>query len=177
MTGAQLTPCVHVATDLVDDRGWIVLLLLGREALALVEYEYRLGSGLVLLRLGDWRDEFGTASVVDDLLGGLPCVIEFPMPPGVSVWRVQNRVVENGFDIWGSPVGRWSGIYGLFSHPVASFYGTDLDLAPRICPVLASDPRASQAPADIAKNPVNCRNSGESRSRIVPCAVLWGYNR
>jgi|SRR5580704_2451860 hypothetical protein len=84
---------------------------------------------------------------------------------------------KNGFDIWGSPVGRWSGIYGLFSHPVASFYGTDLDLAPRICPVLASDPRASQAPADIAKNPVNCRNSGESRSRIVPCAVLWGYNR
>ena len=42
----QLPPCVHVAADLVDDRGRIVLLLLGREALALVEHEVRLCGGL-----------------------------------------------------------------------------------------------------------------------------------
>src|ERR1700737_4011468 len=90
LTGAQLPPCVHMAADLVDDRGWIVLLLLRREALALVEHKSGLCRGFPLLRLGDRRDELGAAAGVDDLLRGLPRLIEFPVPPWVFVWRVQN---------------------------------------------------------------------------------------
>jgi hypothetical protein len=96
LTGAQLTPCVHIAADLVDNRGRIVLLLLRREALAFVEHKSRLGGGLALLGLGDRRDEFGTAPALDDLLSGLARLIQFPMPPRGVIRRIQNRMIEEG---------------------------------------------------------------------------------
>ena len=52
-----------------------------------------LGGGLSLLGLGDRRNELGAAPSLDDLLRGLPGLIQFPMPPGV-VRRIQNWVIE-----------------------------------------------------------------------------------
>jgi hypothetical protein len=77
-----------MSADFIDDRGGVVLLLLGREPLAFVEDKSCLCGSLALLRLWDRRDEFGTASIVDDLLRGLPRLIEFPAPPRVFVGRV-----------------------------------------------------------------------------------------
>src|SRR5262249_16890910 len=68
---AQRAPRVDMTADLVDDRGRIVLLLLGRKALAFVENKSRLRRGFALLRLGDRRNEFGAASIFDDALGRL----------------------------------------------------------------------------------------------------------
>ena len=58
----QAPPCVHMAAHFVDDRGGIVLLLLGRKPLAFVEDESRLCGGFALLRLWDRRDELGAAA-------------------------------------------------------------------------------------------------------------------
>src|SRR5271157_5311630 len=71
----QATPRVHVSTDFIDDRGGVVLLLLGRKPLSLVEYKSRLCSRFAFLRLWDRRDEFGTASALNGLLRGLPSFI------------------------------------------------------------------------------------------------------
>ena len=69
-----------VAADFVDDRGRIVLLLLGRKALPFVEH-YRLLRGRVLaffgLGIGVMNSAF--APRFDDSLGGLPAGIKFPM--------------------------------------------------------------------------------------------------
>ncbi len=70
---------VHVAAHFVDDRGGVVLLLLGRKPLALIEDEILLAARfLAFLRLGDWRDELGPAAVLDDLLGRLAVLDRVP---------------------------------------------------------------------------------------------------
>jgi hypothetical protein len=82
---------------LANGRRWIVLLLLGREALTFVEYKDRLCSGLVLLRLRDRRNEFGTASALNDLLGASSssqCRCGYPYGEFRIGWS------KNGFDIW-----------------------------------------------------------------------------
>ena len=90
-------PAVHMTAHLVDDRGGIVLLLLGRKSLALVENEVSAGRCLLaLLRLGDRRDELSPATVFDDLLGRLALFIELPMPLWAFVRGVEDRVVKEG---------------------------------------------------------------------------------
>src|SRR5947208_2863642 len=61
---------------------------------SLVEYEPGLCGGLALCRLGNGRYKLRTASVLDDPLRRLANLIEFPMPPRVFVWRIQNRPIE-----------------------------------------------------------------------------------
>ena len=110
----QGAPRVHVAAHLVDDRGRVVLLLLGREPLAFVEDDFLLrGDLLALLRLRDRRDELGPPAVFDDLLRRLPVLVQLPMPLRAFVGRVQDRVVEEGVghglmtkfkDIWSAIV-------------------------------------------------------------------------
>ena len=67
----QCPPRIHVASNLVDGRSRIVLLLLARKPFAFVEYDFLLRAGLVLLRLRNWRDKFGAAPFLDNLLRGL----------------------------------------------------------------------------------------------------------
>ena len=93
----QGAPCIHMAAHFVDDRGGVVLLLLGRKTLAFVEDELLLlRARLALLRLWDRRDELRTAARFDDLLRRLPSVIKLPMPRRVLVGRVQDWMIEEG---------------------------------------------------------------------------------
>src|SRR5262245_32604425 len=88
---------VNVATDLVDDRSRIVLLLPGREALALIEHHLLLrGRGRALFRFGNRRDELGAPAVHDDLLRRLALRIELPVSRGVRIRRVQDGLVKKG---------------------------------------------------------------------------------
>ena len=61
------------------------MLLLGRKTLAFVKHKSRLRGGLVFFRFGDRRDELGTASGLNDLLCGLPRLVEFPMSDRIFV--------------------------------------------------------------------------------------------
>ena len=49
-----------------------------------------------LFRLRDRRDEFCATPLLDDLLGRLPRLIEFPMPRRAFVGRIQDRMFEKG---------------------------------------------------------------------------------
>ena len=78
-------PLVHPPAEFVDKRGRVVLLLLGGQALSFVKDELVLGSGRpVLLGLGNGGDELIGPARLNDLLGGLPGGVQFPMPPGYS---------------------------------------------------------------------------------------------
>ena len=91
----QGTPGVHVAAHLVDHRGGVVLLLFGRESLALIENEVLLLDGLLpLLRLRDRRDELSAASSFEDFVSGLALSVQLPVPGGRLVGGVQDRMVE-----------------------------------------------------------------------------------
>ncbi len=90
-------PSVHMAAHLVDDRRGVVLLLRGRKPLALVEDHDLLRAGfLPFPRPGNGRDEFGPAAGLDDPLRRLALLVEFPMPPGTFIRRVQDRMFEEG---------------------------------------------------------------------------------
>ena len=89
----QGTPRVHVAADLVDDRGRVVLLLLGRKPLAFVEYESLLCRGLALLRLRDRRDEFAPRRV-SMICWWAARLVELPMPRGYSYGELRIGLVE-----------------------------------------------------------------------------------
>ena len=51
---------------------------------------------LLLLRLGNRRDELGAATRIQNLLSWLPRSIQFPVPCGMLIGRIQNRMVEEG---------------------------------------------------------------------------------
>ena len=75
-----LPPPFHMTTHLVDDRRGIVLLFASRESLPLIKNEARqVLASLPLLGFRDGRDEFGTATILDDPLSRLPLGIELPM--------------------------------------------------------------------------------------------------
>src|SRR3954471_17069269 len=86
----QCTPRVDMASNLVDDRGDVVLLFGRGKTPALVENEPLLGCTLLLLRLRDWGDELGAPAAFYDPLGWLACLVEFPMPDRVLVRRIQD---------------------------------------------------------------------------------------
>ena len=106
----SLPPLVDLAADAVDDPGvLLVLLRAGGEPLALVEDQGFLGvlgflgvPGFMprgalpaaFLRLRDGGDEFGPAAALDDLPGRLAVRVELPMPAGIAVRGVEDRVLE-----------------------------------------------------------------------------------
>jgi hypothetical protein len=88
-------PLGDVAAHFVDDRVGVVLLLLGRQPGTFIENDILLGRrGFSFLRLGDRRDELGAATGVDDFLRRLAVGIEFPMPLGALVRRIEDRMLE-----------------------------------------------------------------------------------
>ncbi len=91
----QGAPRIHMAAHLVDDRGGIVLLLLGGEALAFVEDNLLLARELFrFFGLGMGVMNSARRRCLDDLLRGLPCLIQLPVPQRTFVGGVQDRVVE-----------------------------------------------------------------------------------
>ncbi len=75
-----------MAAHLIDHRGGVVLLVLRGQTLALVEDELRLfGSFFALARLGNRRDELGPAPGLDDFLGRLAVLVQFPVSFGIFV--------------------------------------------------------------------------------------------
>ena len=102
----QGPPGVHVSAHLVDDRGGVVLLLLGREPLAFVEDD----------RLLRWRPAFrffgfgigvmnsARRRRLEDLLRRLAALIQLPVPRRAGVGGVEDRVVEER--VGHGPVGK-----------------------------------------------------------------------
>jgi hypothetical protein len=89
------TPPVHVATQLVDDRRGVVLLLGSGNAGALIEDKSLLTlDALVLLRPRDGRDEPRVAPRLDDLPRGLAIRVELPVAARIRVRRVEDRPLE-----------------------------------------------------------------------------------
>ncbi len=92
---AQAAPAVHVLADLVDDRGGVVLLLLGGEAVAAVQDQPALvRAPPPFLRLRHRGDQLRAAPQLEDAVGRLSVRVQFPMPGGMIVGRVQDRAVE-----------------------------------------------------------------------------------
>jgi hypothetical protein len=84
-TGRKIAPRLNMASNFVDYRGDVVLLLLGGKALAFVKDHLLLRSrDFALLGLGNRCDEFGPAPTIDDSMCGLTVRIQFPVPRGGS---------------------------------------------------------------------------------------------
>ena len=78
-----------MATNLVDDRGWIVLLFRRRKTLAFIENDLLLlGLNLALLGLRNWSNELRAAAAFDGLLCRLALGVQFPVLVRVVVWRI-----------------------------------------------------------------------------------------
>ncbi len=92
----NVTPLIHVVTQLVDDRGWVVLLSLRRKPLAFVEDQFFLLVGLSppFLGLRDGCDEFGGTTFVDDLLGRLAPCVKLPVLSRLLIRRIEDRLLE-----------------------------------------------------------------------------------
>ncbi len=79
-------PLIYVLAEGIDDRRGIVLLLLGGEPGALVEHKLRLlGQSLAFSGLGNRRDEFGLAPVLDNALCWLPLCIQLPVTCRIGI--------------------------------------------------------------------------------------------
>jgi hypothetical protein len=109
LRGRQRPPGCHGAPHLVDERP-VVLLLLRREALALVEDDFfLLDRSLVLLGLRDRRDELSAATLLDDLLRGLAVLVKLPVPCRDRVGGIQDGMVEERVGNSNTPALSWFG--------------------------------------------------------------------
>ena len=91
----QVTPRLDVGPHLVDDRRRIVFLLVRRKPRLIREEQLCLPTTLVtLLRLRHRGDEVRSAPCLDDAVRGLSVGVEFPMPAGKAVGRVENKGVQ-----------------------------------------------------------------------------------
>src|SRR5580704_8970547 len=87
----KLPPLVYLKAKIVNNRSWVVLLLLGGKALAFVKNQRVLVRlSLLLLGFRDRSDELCATPSRNNLLGGLPFAIKLPMTLRVAVRRVQN---------------------------------------------------------------------------------------
>ena len=94
----NVAPPVHMTADGVDLCGQ-VLLVVGRKLLVFADPEPRLGgTGAVLLRCRERRDELRGAAPVEDPVSRLPLGVELPVSAGILVGIVQNRALEEAAD-------------------------------------------------------------------------------
>ena len=92
----QRTPAIDLNAKLINKGGGqLVLLLVGGEALPLVEYEVFL-TLLLLFRLRDRGDELGLPAPFDQPVRRLARLVELPMFLRVLVGRVLDRLLEEG---------------------------------------------------------------------------------
>src|ERR1019366_6473297 len=93
----QAAPLIHLLPQHVNDWRRIVLLVFRRKPLALVKNKLVLiGGSFALARLGNRRDEFGSAPRLDYFLCRLPMFVQFPMPLRTVVGRIENRLFKKG---------------------------------------------------------------------------------
>src|SRR6266850_883818 len=77
----QASPRLEPLADLIDDRRWIIRLVLCRETLPLIEHYLLLSiCALSLPWFRNRRDGLCPPASFDDLLSGLPLRIQLPMP-------------------------------------------------------------------------------------------------
>lgn len=83
----QTSPLIYMSAKFIDNRRWIVLLLLGGKSFAFVKDQILLLSCAFALS-GFWNgcDVFGAATFFDNLLCRLSLSIEFPVLLRVLVW-------------------------------------------------------------------------------------------
>jgi hypothetical protein len=60
-----------------------------------------------LLWLRNRGDQFGAPPRIDDSIRRLAVLVEFPMPAGVGIWRVENRPLEKAVHVLPCPTERW----------------------------------------------------------------------
>ena len=87
-------PPVCAGAGRLGQVGEVVRLLLRRKAFALVEVQLLLTAPAALFRLGDGCDELRATSPVEQVPGGQPTLVEFPMLAGILVRRVDDWAVE-----------------------------------------------------------------------------------
>jgi len=104
----EFAPAIYMLAQLIDDRDCLVSLLLGREADAFIEDNLSL-SLLLFLRLGDRGDELGAATTLQEPVGGLTLLVEFPVFHRVFVGRVDDRFFEEGVGHFGFSPGKIDG--------------------------------------------------------------------
>ena len=93
----EAPPQVNPLSELVNDRGRVILLLLGGEALVCLEGQVPLAlASPAFLWLGDRRDELRPPASRDQRVGRLAIPIEFPVLSRVVVGRVADRSLEKG---------------------------------------------------------------------------------
>jgi hypothetical protein len=91
----QVAPRRDVTANFVDDRGRVVLLLLCGKPVAGAETQFALARrASPPLRLRHRGDQFRAPAAPDDAIGRLAILVEFPMPGGMRVGRVEDRPLE-----------------------------------------------------------------------------------
>jgi len=75
-------------------------LLLGGKPGTFIKNQALLGVGLLALSgLGNGCDELGQPPFLNDFLGRLSLLVEFPMPDWIVIGRVEDGVFEEGFSM------------------------------------------------------------------------------
>ena len=93
--GRQVSPRLHVGADFIDDGRRVVFLLFCRKTIAGSKHKFRLVPGLSApLRFWNRRDQFRAAAKLGYPVGRLAIGVQLPMPAGIGVGRVEDRVVE-----------------------------------------------------------------------------------
>jgi hypothetical protein len=87
------SPEVKLLAQLVEDRRRVVLLPCVGEAPSLIEDQLAIGE-LALLRLGDRCDELRPPPLLDNPVGWLSTLVEFPVAPRKLIGRIEDRPVE-----------------------------------------------------------------------------------
>ena len=90
----QPAPLVHAVTHALDHPHQLVLLtVLVRRAAGIIHTQLALSRAL-LAGGGNRRDERYGTPTVDYMVGGLPVLVQFPVPRRVLVRRIQDRLFE-----------------------------------------------------------------------------------
>ena len=143
----QLAPLVHAVAHALYHPHQLILLsvFVGRPA-GIIETQFGLVQAL-LAGGGDRGDERDTPAPVDDAVGGLPVLIEFPVPRRVLVGRVQDRLFEKPLLHGGILPEQWvvrvtvPYMVSRLRRPIGGFQGV-----PDYCAIVAAGPRSLRGP-------------------------------
>ena len=94
LTRRKLPPLIHVLANFVDDGSWIILLSARGKAVVVGKDDVLLLGPGAAAGPGNRGDELCATAAIGDRLGGLALSVQFPVPRGILVRRVQNRTFK-----------------------------------------------------------------------------------